>query len=123
MVNENDSLTLGDVVREARNSAKLSLRDLAKRINKTPSYISDIENDRRIPSEDVIRDIAKVLNLEFDEIMALAGRLGSRAERYIKRHPIVGVLLRRISDGNLQDEDLKKLLQQVERLTEKRRGN
>ncbi len=48
--------------------------------------------------------------------MALAGRVGDDAERYLKKHPAVGALFRRISDKRLSDEDLKKLNSVVEKM-------
>lgn len=80
----------------------------------TPSYLSDIETDRRVPSEDVLRSIASLLALDFDDLMARAGRLGDDAERYLRRRPDAGVLFRRISQRNLPADQLKELLNQVE---------
>lgn len=40
--------TLGGRVRRARVEAGFGLRELARRLGKTPSYLSDIENDRRV---------------------------------------------------------------------------
>lgn len=114
--------TLGDVIREARVGKGFSLRDLAKKLDKSPSYLSDIENDRRIPSEGVLRDIGTLLDLEFDRLMALAGRVGERAERYLKRYPAAGLLFRRISESNLAEEELEKLLEAAERLSKRRKG-
>src|SRR5579859_2716572 len=105
---------LGDLLRDARVAADLSLRDLAKKLGITPSYISDIENNRRVPSEDVLRQLAETFDLKFDELMALAGRVGDDAERYLRQHPTAGVLFRRISDRRLSEEELKKLVEQVE---------
>jgi len=78
--------TLGDSIREARIAEGPSLRDLAKALEISPSYLSDIENDRRVPSEDVPGKIAVLLALDRDELMAPAGRFGDEAERYL-RHP------------------------------------
>ena len=122
LANRPHDKTLGEVVREARTDKSLSLRDLAKRLDKTPSYLSDIENDRRVPSEEVLRNIAVILDLDFNELMARAGRFGDRAMRYLKRYPAAGMLFRKISDLNLQEMDLKELLQEVERLSRKRKG-
>lgn len=118
----NDARTLGEVLRDARVSADLTLRDLAKKLDITPSYISDIENDRRVPSEDVLQRLASELNLKFDELMARAGRVGDQAERYMKQNPAAGVLFRRISERRLPEEDLKKLLSQVEKMGAKKGG-
>lgn len=117
-----DGRTLGEVLRDARVGADLSLRDLAKKLDITPSYISDIENDRRVPSEDVLQRLAAELKLKFDELMARAGRVGDQAERYMKQNPSAGVLFRRISERRLPEEDLKKLLTQVEKMGSKKGG-
>lgn len=108
--------TLGDIIREARIAKERSLRDLAKALEITPSYLSDIENDRRVPSEDVLGKIAKLLGLDHDVLMAQAGRFGDEAERYMKRHPTAGVLFRKISDHNLPEPELRKLIREVEKL-------
>jgi len=108
--------TLGEHIRDARVAKGSSLRELARQLTITPSYLSDIENDRRVPAEQVLRAIANLLQLDFDTLMAMAGRLSAKAERYMKRHPTAGMLFRRISDQNLPEEELKKLLMKVEGL-------
>ena len=108
--------TLGEIIREGRLAQKLGLRELARELGITPSYLSDIENDRRVPSEDVLRKLAARLNLDVDHLLALAGRFGDDAERYMKRNPSVGVLFRRISENKLKEDDIQKLVDQVEKL-------
>ena len=105
--------SLGEVLREARNRADLSLRDLAKKLSVTASYLSDIENDRRVPSEDVLEQLARVFSLELDELMARAGRVGDDGERYLKSHPSAGVLFRRLADQRVPEEELQKLVKYV----------
>jgi transcriptional regulator with XRE-family HTH domain len=119
---DTDGRSLGEVLRSKRVETDVSLRDLAKRLGLAPSYLSDIENDRRVPSEDVLQRIAAELNLKFDDLMARAGRFGDDAERYMKQHPTAGALFRRISDKRLPDEDLKRLLTTVERMGTKKGG-
>ena len=121
MANTQNSKSLGDLIREAR-TPKGSLRDFAKKLDITPSYLSDIENDRRIPAEEVLGRIAELLELDFDELMAKAGRFGEEAERYMRRHPTVGVLFRKLSDSKTPDDDLAKLLKKAEELARKREG-
>lgn len=114
--------TLGEVIRDRRVEKDLSLRDLAKLINIAPSYLSDIENDRRVPAEEIIRNIAQVLDLDADDLMARGGRFGDEADRYLKKHPAAGILLRRISTTRLNEDDLGKLLKEAERLGRAREG-
>ena len=108
--------TLGDEIREARVRAGKRLRPFADELGMAPSYLSDIENDRRVPSEEVMKRIASKLSLDFDHLMALAGRFGEEAERYIKKNPAAVALFRRISQSNLREEQLKKLLEVTETL-------
>jgi len=109
-------VTLGDVVREGRNAKEIGLRELARRLDVTPSYVSDIENDRRVPSEDVLARIASELDLDLEELVARSGRLGSGAERYMRDTPAATTLFRRISAERLNEDELHKLLRQVEQL-------
>ena len=106
--------TLGEKIRESRLARDITLRELARRLEITPSYLSDIENDRRVPAEGILKLIAGALEIPLDELMALAGRFGDATERYLKKTPIAGTLFRRISEANLQPEDLKKLLEETE---------
>src|SRR5690242_15902592 len=93
--------TLGECLRSSRVSKGLGLRQLAAKLAITPSYLSDIETDRRIPSEDVLQSIASLLELEIDDLMARAGRLGDEAERYLRQRPEAAVLFRKMSQRNL----------------------
>jgi transcriptional regulator with XRE-family HTH domain len=100
--------------------AGLGLRELARHLGKTPSYLSDIENDRRVPSEQVLRALSRELPVEFDELMALAGRFGEDAERYLRRSPAAAMLLRRISASRLGEQELGELLRKAEQLGRKK---
>jgi transcriptional regulator with XRE-family HTH domain len=120
MATDPDSRSLGEVIRAARVAARLSLRALARRLAITPSYQSDIENDRRVPAEDVLRATAAALKIDFDDLMARAGRFGEQAGRYLRRHPTAGALFRKIAESNLSEEALKKLLGSAEELGRKK---
>jgi transcriptional regulator with XRE-family HTH domain len=106
----NDNRTLGEVIHDARVKLKLSLRDVAKKLDLTPSYLSDIENNRRIPSEEVLGRLAKLLHLDYDDLMARAGRFGEDAVRYLMRTPAAGVLFRRLAQEQASGDTIEKLL-------------
>lgn len=114
--------TLGDIIREKRVELDLSLRDLSKKLDLTPSYLSDIENDRRVPAEEALGQIASVLKLDFDLLMARAGRFGDDALRYMKRNPAAGVLFRRLAEQQAPGDVLDKLIQQSETLAGRKKG-
>lgn len=111
-----DKQTLGDFIKDKRVGLDMRLRELARRLDVTPSYVSDIENDRRVPSEDVLRRIAVELELDPDDLVARSGRIGTDAERYLRQTPAATTLFRRISEEKLTDEELHGLLKSVEGL-------
>ena len=116
----NINTTLGEVIRNARLATERSLREFARALEITPSYQSDIENDRRVPSEEVLKKIAGLLNLDYEELMARAGRFGEDAERYLRRHPTAGALFRKLSETNAPEDVLRKMLREAEDLERKK---
>lgn len=113
--------TLGDILRDARVELDLSLRDLSKKLDVTPSYLSDIENNRRVPAEEVLQNMARVFKLDFDELMARAGRVGDDAVRYMQRMPAAGVLFRRLAEHDAPEEMLEKFIKQTETFAGKKK--
>lgn len=119
MANPNSPTTFGHRIREARLRMGLGLRELARQLDLTPSYISDIENDRRIPAEDVIRQLGVALELSFDDLMSLAGRLGDQTERYLKEVPAAATLFRKISADKPSSAAVNRLTELYQTLAER----
>jgi transcriptional regulator with XRE-family HTH domain len=110
--------TLGDRIRIARARRRLTLRQLGQLTGNTASYLSDIENDRRVPSETVVRTLAEVLELDADDLLAAAGRFGEDADRYLRRNPEAGILFRRMSSRNVGPEVIRRILDEFPELAE-----
>jgi transcriptional regulator with XRE-family HTH domain len=111
------ALTLGETIRAARLRTKQSLREIARMLEITPSYLSDIENNRRIPAVPVLIGITFLLNLDIGQLMAQAGRLSDRAERYTKQNPLVWTLIERISEAELTEAEIMSLIRLIRETT------
>lgn len=60
-----DDFEFGKYLRAVRQAKGISIRQLAKDVNKTPTYLSDIENGHNKPPEkELLETIIKKLNLE-----------------------------------------------------------
>ena len=103
-------MPVGDMINKARVDKRLGLRALARQLDIAPSYLSDIENDRRVPSEAVLLKISQLLDLDFDVLMQEAGRLGEHAEQYLRQNQLAGQLFRRIAQSQLDQRGLEELL-------------
>jgi transcriptional regulator with XRE-family HTH domain len=112
--------TFGEYLQEARLAAKLGLRELAKKADIAPSYLSDIENDRRVPSEDVLKTLARHLDVDLEEVLGRSGRVGGLVERYVQREPAAGVLFRKIAEKKLDGDQLDELMKRADEMASKK---
>jgi transcriptional regulator with XRE-family HTH domain len=67
---------LGRLIREQRERAQLSMRELAKRANISNPYLSQIERGLHEPSVRVLTSIASALELSAEALLRSAGLLG-----------------------------------------------
>lgn len=80
--------TFGATVRRERERQKIGLRQAAKTIGVSPTYLSMVERDEfPPPAEGKVRAIAKLLGLDEDELLGLAGKVGSDLTDIIKKQP------------------------------------
>ena len=69
---------IGEYIREQRNSAKISLRELAKQAGVSNPYLSQIERGLRKPSAEILQQIAKGLRISAEALYVEAGILQQR---------------------------------------------
>ena len=69
---------LGSYIREQRNSARISLRKLAKQAGVSNPYLSQIERGLRKPSAEILQAIAKALRISAETLYVQAGILDER---------------------------------------------
>jgi len=101
----NNNLQFGAFVRREREAGQIGLREMAKKIGVSPTYLSKVEHNKSTPpTEDKVRAIAQIIQCNTDELLAMAGRMPSDLVDIIKRNPVeVSALLRTIS-GMTRDE-------------------
>ncbi|RJQ34604.1 XRE family transcriptional regulator [Candidatus Parcubacteria bacterium] len=56
-------LTIGQLIKFGRINHKLGQDDLAKKLNVSKNYISLVENDKKDPSINFLKNTAKLLNI------------------------------------------------------------
>lgn len=75
------SSELGQVIRKRRKALDIGLRELARRIDKSPSFLVGLETGKGKPSasESTLRAIASELDLSADRLITLAGKVPADA--------------------------------------------
>ena len=72
------SAAIGEFIREQREQAHVSLRQLARLAGVSNPYLSQIERGLRKPSADILQQIAKGLRISAEQLYIRAGILESR---------------------------------------------
>jgi transcriptional regulator with XRE-family HTH domain len=70
--------SIGDYIREQRQRAKVSLRQLAEVTGVSNPYLSQIERGLRKPSAEILQQIAKGLRISAEALYVQAGILDDR---------------------------------------------
>ena len=103
----------GKLIRQARKVKGYSQRDLAKVLGIDFTYLSKLENNRAdyAPKEEVIRGLARNLDLDEEELIFLAGRIPHQEEELLKKHyKSMPTLFRRMREN---PEFAEKVLQEA----------
>lgn len=104
---------LGPFMRKRRDELDLSLREFAKRLDCSAAFISDIELGRRHPSEKVLAEIARVLDVKLDKLQAMDVRAPIEdIKRLTQDDPRFALAFRTMIDKKVSAEELLNLANQ-----------
>lgn len=100
---------LGSFIRDRREALEIGLRELARRIEKSPSFLVRLETSEGTPSasEDTLRRIASELEVPADRLITLAGKVPTDAA---PEDEVEAALFRRMK--TLSEEQKKQLLEE-----------
>lgn len=94
-------MTFGSLLRKLRYSQGIGIKKLAPALDLDYTYLSRIENDKSIPSEEVIERISRYFNYNKDELMLSADKIPDDIKRILRENPqeALTYLRERYSDG------------------------
>lgn len=72
--------TFGEKMRELRDKADISLRELARKMDVSAPFLSDVERGYRFPSDKLLANLARYFRVSIDEL-----------KRYDNRPPIAEI--------------------------------
>jgi transcriptional regulator with XRE-family HTH domain len=112
------SITLGKKLRELRERAGLSLREVAKDAKVSAPFLSDVELGRRFPANETLLLIAQKLRTSADELKKHDHRSAiADLKRLAEGSPNLGAAVRALIDevqsGNLTADELAAKLRRV----------
>ena len=96
--------SIGEYIREQREQAKISMRQLAQNAGVSNPYLSQIERGLRKPSADILQQIAKGLRISAEALYVQAGILEDR-------QPDSGVRTALLADPELSERQKQVLIE------------
>ncbi len=109
----------GATVRHEREKLEIGLREMAKKIGVSATYLSKIERDEfPPPAEDKVRKIAEIFDCDVDQLLALAGKVSSDLSEIIRERPRELAALLRTTKG-LTVEDVDRLAREAKKAKDK----
>ena len=106
---------IGPFIRRRRDELDMSLRELAKKLDCSPAFISDIELGRRHPSEKVLTEIARVLKVKPEELRNIDVRPPiDEIKRVTQSDPTFALAFRTVIDKNISANELLEFVKKKE---------
>ena len=109
----------GQVLRETRLAAGMSLRKFAGLVDLSPTYVSQVEQGKVTtpPTVERVRRMAEVLSADAETWIAAAGRLPEDLPKIIQQQPQEMATFLREASG-LSADQLRELTEQARKLKE-----
>jgi transcriptional regulator with XRE-family HTH domain len=93
-------MQFGAFIRGQREARIIGLRQMAKMIGVSPTYLSKVERDEfPPPAEDKVKAIAEIIDCDADDLLARANRVSSDVIDIIKSRPVELAQLLRSTTG------------------------
>lgn len=123
-MNVSTNLRFGDFVKDKRNKKEIKLKAIAKKLNLSIAYWSDIENNRRYPITNKLDVVIKTLGLSPEEqnlLYDLAGKERKEVSPDLLQYimdlevsPYVRVALRKAQQYEATIEDWKRITEALD---------
>lgn len=115
---DNQFTTMGQRLRELRESANLSLREVARAANVSAPFLSDVELGRRFPTNATLALIAQKLSAADDDLKKYDHRSAlADLKRLAEGSPSIGAAVRALVDqvqsGKMTPDELATKLRRV----------
>ncbi len=111
----------GEYLKQKREEKQISLRELARRLDVSAPFLSDVENNRRAPlTEERLSTLADVLNLSeaeeaemYDIVGHQKGLLAPDLNPYVNDRPYVNAALRTARNLEANEDDWKMFIEEL----------
>ncbi|WP_394815380.1 helix-turn-helix domain-containing protein [Klebsiella aerogenes] len=87
----NFTLAAKKMLKKKRTEMNLSLRQVAERLGISESFLSQIENCKRRPSPELLRNLTELLDCNLDEVSLSLGIVPRWIETILRKYPSLAI--------------------------------
>lgn len=104
----------GERLKELREEKELSIRQLAKALDVSANYLSELERGQKNPSDKMVRDLASFYNRDETVSFSLLGRVPLLAREELENNEVIQHTLADIGKKkNLTDDQKQELYHKI----------
>ncbi len=97
--------SFGSTLKRLRKKASLSIKSAAPKVDVNYTYLSKIENDHKIPSQDVLKKLCSLYDADAEDLIARLGELPPDVQEIVMEHGSEVFDLLRERYGNSRNQD------------------
>lgn len=106
---------VGDLIRERRKELGVTQRALAEKVGKTFPHISKVESGTERASDELLIEIAQVLDMDRDGLLLAADRLPEDlAQTVLDKSDLAPAFLRSWQSGEITDEQVGRMVKRAQ---------
>jgi len=101
--------TLGAKIEQERKNRRISLREFARQLGISAAYLVDIEKNRRLPSGEVLKKVADLLEIPISAFDEFSPEIPKSVMDWIRKNPLIERMLRVIKKTPFPEKALNNL--------------
>jgi transcriptional regulator with XRE-family HTH domain len=105
--------SLGEYIKRRREEMDYSLREFARKIEITATFLSDIEKGTRHPSDEVLKKISDKFGDNFEDLKDLDNRVPVKElKELFNSNPKYGFAFRKLAENKISPDELLRLIEE-----------
>jgi transcriptional regulator with XRE-family HTH domain len=108
----------GRLIEELRVKRGLSRTRFAARIGINSTYLAQIEEGNRIPTDEMIRNFAKYFNVDEDKLFEIVGRVPLVAREELENQTLLQNVLKEIAKLKISEEKKQDIYKEFFRIVQ-----
>ena len=103
-------MLIGEMIKLERVKRKISLREFARKLEISASYLVDVEKGRRIPNQELLKKVSDLLDIPVATLNQYNLEMPNQVKEWVEKHPFFS----RLFNFVLRQADPTKTIEEIE---------